>query len=192
MPTDSEGQPPLTELISPSRAVWAGRVSQHRREQIAARMAHPTHEGPTGPVQSERLALDLAQVRIAWATQVQERWLPVVKMLCRELDNVSSVVLCSSAGGAVATYGLASADVARASNLTGVLFGAAAALNESGLESVHLTAGITHTVVAPVHGTEMGQHVLAVTADGATIATPLITQTRRAAEELRGLLAGQP
>ena len=106
-------------------------------------MAHPLPQGPTGPVESERLALDLAQVRVAWASQVQERWLPVVKMLCRELDNVTSVVLCTSAGGAVATYGLASANVARSSNLTGVLFGSASALNDSELDSVHLSAGIT-------------------------------------------------
>jgi len=181
----------LTELISPSRAAWVGRVSQHRRDQVVARMAHPSSDGPTGPIPSERLALDLAQVRAAWASRVQEGWLPVVKTLCRELDTVSSVVLCTAAGAAVATYGLAPSGVARTSNLTGVLFGAAAALNESGLETVHLSAGHTHTVVAPVDGTEMGPHVLAVTATGANVG-PLVVHTRRAAEELGALLAPQP
>ena len=38
----------------------------------------------------------------------------------------------------------------------------------------------------------MGPHVLAVTAEGANVAAPLIAQTRLAAEELRGLLAVQP
>ena len=181
----------MTELISPSRAAWAGRVSQHRRDQIAARMAHSNPDGPTGPVQSERLALDLAKVRVAWASRVQESWLPVVKTLCRELDGITSVVLCTSAGAAVATYGLASSDVARISNLTGVLVGAASALNESDLEVVHLAAGLTHTVVAPVEGTEMGPHVLAVTAEGANAAA-VVGLTRSAALELRELLAAQP
>lgn len=181
----------MTELISPSRAAWAGRVSQHRRDQIAARMAHPTPDGPTGPIQSERLALDLAQVRVAWASRVQESWLPVVKTLCRELDSITSVVLCTSAGAAVATYGLESSGVARTSNLTGVLFGAASALHESGLEVVHMTAGLTHTVVAPVETTEMGPHVLAVSAEGAH-AGALVGLTRRAALELRELLVAQP
>lgn len=190
MPTASEGPPPLTELISPSRAAWAGRVSQHRRDQVAARMAHSAPQGPTGPVPSERLAMDLAQVRAAWASRVQESWLPVVKTLCRELDNITSVVLCTAAGAAVATYGLAPMGVARTSNLTGVLFGAAAALNEPELETVHLCAGQVHTVVAPVDGTEMGPHVLAVTAEGPN-AGPVVAHTRRAALELRRLLAAQ-
>ena len=180
----------MTELISPSRAAWAGRVSQHRRQQVVARMAHPTPEGPTGPVESERLALDLAQVRAAWASRVQESWLPVVKTLCRELDTISAVVLCTASGAAVATYGLAPSGVSRTSNLTGVLFGAAAALNDADLETVHLSAGQTHTVVAPVHGTEMGSHVLAVTAEGPN-AGPVVAHTRRAADELRALLAPQ-
>jgi hypothetical protein len=181
----------VTELLSPSRSAWSGRVSQHRREQVAARLAHPVSPGgPTGPVESDRLVLDLARVRVAWATRVQESWLPVVKALCRELESVSSVVLCTSAGATVATYGLGSSDEDRASNLTGVLLGAAAVLNGSEPDAVHLSAGHTHTAVAPVPGTEMGPHALAVTAVEAN-AAPVVAHTRRAAAELAGLLAPQ-
>ncbi|WP_157558985.1 hypothetical protein [Nocardioides sp. Soil774] len=156
------------ELISsPSstrRARWSGRASQHRRRQVGADAA------------SE------AQVEALWSSLVE---------VLRAMDDPSCAVLCTATGTPVAAYGLPKPEVPRVSRAAGTAF-ATHSRHDAGpsaeVETVELTTGRAHTVIASVPGAG-ADHLLAVTAEG--VSPPLLEAwTRRAAEDLGEALSG--
>lgn len=156
------------ELISPSstrRARWAGRASQHRRRQVGADTA------------SE------AQVEAFWSSLVE---------VLRAMDDPSCAVLCTAEGTPVAAYGLPKPEVPRVSREAGTAFASRSRDDSSPtlqeVETVELTTGRRHTVIASVPGGH-ADHLLSVTAEG--VSAPLLEAwTRRAAEDLGEALSG--
>ena len=156
------------ELISsPSstrRGRWTGRASQHRRRQ---------------------LGIDDA----ASEAQVEALWSSLVDVL-RAMDDPSCAVLCTAAGTPVAAYGLPKPEVPRVSREAGTAFATRSRDDATAheVETVELTAGRRHTVIASVPGTH-ADHLLSVTAEG--VSPPLLSAwTRRAAEDLGEALSG--
>jgi predicted regulator of Ras-like GTPase activity (Roadblock/LC7/MglB family) len=124
---------------------------------------------------------------------VQELWEPVAKRLLD--DTVSSVLLCTSAGKPLAAHGIPVGETSRVCGLTGALFGAGEALttathagDDSPIETVSITAGRSHTVVAALPAA-VGGHLVSVTAQGVSLGV-LLVRTRQAADELRVALSG--
>ena len=155
------------ELISSPaarrRTSWAGRASQHRRQQVGSRDARTD-------------------------AQVEALWLSLVEVL-RAMDDPSSAVLCTAGGTPVAAYSLPKPEVPRVSRQAGSAF--ATRTRPDGpvgeVETVELTAGRRHTVIASVPGAD-ADHLLSVTAEG--VSPPLLEAwTRRAAEDLRQALS---
>jgi hypothetical protein len=155
------------ELISSPatrrRTSWAGRASQHRRQQVGSRDARTD-------------------------AQVEALWLSLVEVL-RAMDDPSSAVLCTVEGTPVAAYGLPKPEVPRVSRQAGTAFATRTRPDGSvsEVETVELTAGRRHTVIASVPGAD-ADHLLSVTAEG--VSPPLLEAwTRRAAEDLRQALS---
>ena len=148
-------------------ASWAGRASQHRRQQVS---------------------------RDADGARVQYLWESLVEVL-RAIDSPSSALLCTADGAPVAAYGLHRTDLPRVSQETGTVFAARLQPVEDHpdaveVETVELTAGERHTVIASVPGSAQTDHLLAVTAEGVSL--PLLhSWTRRAAEDLREVLSAE-
>lgn len=168
------------QLISPPafrrRAVWAGRVSEHRRAQVCAR----------DPRSVARL---------------HDLWESLAEVL-RGIGSPASALLCTAGGEPVAASGLSGTDLSRAARRTWHEFAArtptATATATAGpdatpgaIETVELTSGQCHTVIASVPGSVHGDHLLSVTAEGVSLRL-LHAWTRLAAEDLRELLADQP
>lgn len=155
------------ELISSPaarrRTSWAGRASHHRRQQVGSRDARTD-------------------------AQVEALWLSLVEVL-RTMDDPSSAVLCTAEGTPVAAYGLPKPEVPRVSRQAGTAFSTRTRPDGSigKVETVELTAGRRHTVIASVPGAD-ADHLLSVTAEG--VSPPLLEAwTRRAAEDLRQALS---
>ncbi len=152
-------------------AAWAGRASHHRRRQV----------GTPG-------CASLAGVETLWESLVE---------VLRAIDSPSSALLCTADGAPVVSYGLSRTDVPRVSLETGTVFAARTAPADAApdvadeVETVELTAGERHTVIAAVPAAEQGDHLLAVTAEAVSLPV-LEAWTRRAAEDLSELLAAQP
>lgn len=167
---------------------WAGRASRHRREQVRARGPELEREGPTGPVESSR-AVSAAPD----AARVQELCAPVVQMLMRELDGLSSVLVCTTEGTPLAAFGLAEADPSGTARGTRAMFEAgggrpATRAAEVGTTTVKMTSGRMHTVIALVSIPEHGDHLLSVACEGAGLPVVLL-RTRQAADDLRAILS---
>lgn len=151
---------------------WSGRASQHRRDQV--RGTCPTESG----------------------TEVHLLWQSLVEVLS-SIDKPSSALLCTAKGAPVAAFGLPRTDLPLASRRTGRMFAtrshrhdAAAGARPGAVETLQLTSGLRHTVIASVPAGAMGDHLLCVTAEGVSL--PLLQAwTRRAAEELGEALADQ-
>ena len=166
---------------------WVGRASRHRREQVRARGPEAVREGPTGPVESSRTTA------APDAARVQELCAPVVQMLMRELDGLSSVLVCTAGGTPLAAFGIAEADASAAARGARSMFTAgggrpAARPGESGVTTVKLTSGPSHTVITLVDTPEHGDHLLSVACDGTSLAVVLL-RTRQAADDLRPILS---
>jgi hypothetical protein len=154
---------------------------------VRARGPESALEGPTGPVESTRA------VGAPDASRVQELCAPVVQMLMRELDGLSSVLVCTVGGTPLAAFGLAEADASSAARGARSMFTAgggrpAARAGEGGVTTVKLTSGATHTVITLVHTPEHGDHLLSVACQGTTLAAVLL-RTRQAADDLRPILS---
>lgn len=164
------------ELISrPARrrgSSWAGRASQRRREQVGDPVGGPD-------------------------TPVQHLWESLVEVL-RSIDSPSSALLCTADGAPVAAYGLPTADLPRASRRTERMFATRMPADcdvpdvaPEGVETLELTAGGRHTVIASVPAPHGGHHLLSVTAEG--VSQPVLEAwIRHVAEDLRELLSDQP
>lgn len=163
------------DLISPPShrrtASWAGRASQLRREQVRGRTTDT-------------------------AAGVHHLWESLVEVL-RSIDAPSSALLCTADGAPVAAYGLNRQDLPLASRRTGKMFaarthrlGAGTGTGPDAVETVELTSGLRHTVIASVPAHLQGDHLLCVSAEG--VSAPLLQAwTRRAAEDLCEVLADQ-
>ena len=161
------------QIISPPGlrrgASRAGRASQHRRQQVSLE---------------------------AEGARVQPLWESLVDVL-RAMESPSSALLCTADGFPVAAYGLPRTDLPKVSLETGSTFAARAVPTDAGadtargaVETVELTAGQRHTVIASVPGSALADHLLAVTAEGVSL--PLLQAwTRRAAEDLCEVLAAE-
>ena len=165
---------------------WAGRASRHRRDQVRARGPESALEGPTGPVASARAS------GTPDATRVQELCAPVVQMLMRELDGMSSVLVCTAGGKPLAAFGVAEADASAAARGARSMFtaggGRPAARGQAGVTTVKLTTGAMHTVITLVDTPDHGDHLLSVACDGEGLAAVLL-RTRQAADDLRPILS---
>lgn len=164
------------ERISPPSfrrgGVWAGRVSRHRRTQVGA-----------GDPES------VARLHALWESMAE---------VLGAIESPASALLCTAGGAPVAAYGLPGTDLPRASRRTWHEFAARTPTADAGqgatlgaIETLELTSGQRHTVIASVPGSVHGDHLLSVTAEGVS---PRLLQawTRLAAEDLRELLADQP
>lgn len=152
-------------------ASWAGRASQHRRQQVSS--------GGPAPV---------AMVHTLWESLVD---------VLRTIDSPSTALLCTADGAPVAAYGLPRTAVQGASLETGTAFASRTRPTEIGpglplahIETVEFTEGGRHTVIASVPGPANGDHLLSVTAEGVSLLV-LQAWTRQAAEDLRALLDAQ-
>jgi len=186
-------RPPLTSRNpTASGGSWAGRASQHRREQVRARGPVTEPEGPTGPVdarQGRRIAQQEAPVP---TIALEDIWAPVVERLARELDGLVSVVLCTTSGTALASHGLADAEVPGVARLTGSVFAAghslmAASHEGDGVETIKLASGRTRTIITTVREPGDGVGLLSVTAQDASVGVMLV-QAREASDMLEALL----
>jgi hypothetical protein len=144
-------------------------------------------EGPTGPVQSTR-AVDVPD-----AARVQELCAPVVQMLMRELDGLTSVLVCTAGGKPLAAFGLAEVDPRAAARGARSMFTAGggrppARPGDTGGTTVKLTSGPTHTVITLLSTPEHGDHLLSVACEGTGLPTVLL-RTRQAADDLRPILS---
>lgn len=148
---------------------WSGRASQRRRQQVCQET-----EGAC----------------------VQSLWESLVDVL-RAIESPSSALLCTVDGFPVAAYGLPRMDLPQASMETGTAFAARVAPGApdqgaaaGDVETVELTAGQSHTVIASVPGAAQSDHLLAVTAQDVSL--PLLQAwTRRAAMDLGEVLAAE-
>lgn len=156
------------ELISPpstrSGASWSARASRRRRDQLLGRA--PSADSP-----------------------VHHLWASLVDVLAA-IDGPSTALLATASGDPVAVHGLAGSDVARVARQDRAVFGARipAPLPDgpAPVETVELTLGLRHTVIASVPAG--GGHLLSVTAQGVSIQV-LEAWTRRLAEDLRAALS---
>lgn len=156
------------ELISlpstRSGAAWSARASRRRRDQLLART--PAADSP-----------------------VNQLWASLVDVL-GAIDGPSTALLATAGGDPVAVHGLAGSDVARVARQDRAVFGARipAALPDgpAPVETVELTLGLRHTVIASVPAG--GGHLLSVSAQGVSIQV-LEAWTRRLAEDIRTALS---
>ncbi len=159
-----------TQTTSPfgasAGASWVGRSSQRRRQQVS---------------------------RASDGDRVQPLWESLVDVL-QAIDTPSSALLCTADGFPLAAYGLPRTDLAQVSSETGTAFAARAeptapaAVTEGVVETVELSAGRRHTVIASVPGSADADHLLAITAEGVSL--PLLQAwTRQTAEDLREVLS---
>jgi hypothetical protein len=156
------------ELISSpstrSGASWSARAARRRRDQLLSRT--PAADSP-----------------------VHGLWASLVDVL-GAIDGPSTALLATASGDPVAVHGLAGSDVARVARQDRAVFGARvpAALPDgpAPVETVELTLGLRHTVIASVPAA--GGHLLSVTAQGVSIQV-LEAWTRRLAEDIRAALS---
>jgi hypothetical protein len=120
---------------------------------------------------------------------VHHLWASLVDTL-GAIDGPSTALLATAGGDPVAVHGLAGSDVARVARQDRAAFGARlpAALPEGPppVETVELTLGLRHTVIASVPAG--GGHLLSVTAQGVSIQV-LEAWTRRLAEDIRAAIS---
>jgi hypothetical protein len=158
------------ELISPpstrSGASWSARASRRRREQLLGRA--PAADSP-----------------------VQHLWASLVDVL-GAIDGPSTALLATAGGDPVAVHGLAGSDVARVARQDRAVFGARVPAplpdGPTPVETVELTLGLRHTVIASVPAKAGDGHLLSVTAQGVSIQV-LEAWTRRLAEDIRAALS---
>lgn len=156
------------ELISlpstRSGAPWSARASRRRRHQVLGRT--PAADSP-----------------------VHHLWASLVDVL-GAIDGPCTALLATAGGDPVAVHGLAGSDVARVARQDRAVFGARipAALPDgpAPVETVEVTLGLRHTVIASVPAG--GGHLLSVTAQGVSIQV-LEAWTRRLAEDIRAALS---
>ena len=139
---------------------WTGRTSRRGREALLEQSPGP--DSPVGPL---------------WASLVE---------VLGAIDGPSSALLATADGHAVAVHGLARSDVAVVARRSRAAF---AARTPGGpdpdrmVDTVELTLGLRHTVIASVPSPGRGRHLLTVTAQGVSVQV-LEAWTRRLADDI--------
>jgi hypothetical protein len=157
------------DLVSPHPLArggsWAGRASRRGRDKLLEQSPGP--DTPVGHV-----------------------WTSLVEVL-GALDGPSAALLARADGDAVAVHGLAKDDVARIARQSRAAF---AARTPGGpdpdevVDTVELTVGLRHTVIASVPAPTEERHLLTVTAQGVSVQV-LEAWTRRLADDMHEALA---
>lgn len=156
---------PVARPSSRQGPAWAGRASQHRRRQVAG--GGPEHDA------------------------INALWESLVEVL-RAIDSPSSALLCTADGVLVAAHGHARTDLPKVAAEVGTAFATrvpptAEERVPGEVETVELTSGQRHTVVASVPGPPDAVYLLAVSAEGVSLPV-LNAWTRHAAQDLREVL----
>jgi hypothetical protein len=157
------------DLVSPHPLArggsWAGRTSRRGRDKLLEQSPGP--DTPVGHV-----------------------WTSLVEVL-GALDGPSAALLARADGDAVAVHGLAKDDIARIARQSRAAF---AARTPGGpdpdevVDTVELTVGLRHTVIASVPAPTEERHLLTVTAQGVSVQV-LEAWTRRLADDMHEALA---
>lgn len=156
------------DLVSPhplARGRWAGRSSRRGRATLL--------EQAPGP-----------------GTPVCHLWTSLVDVLAA-LDGPSSALLATADGCAVAVHGLAKDDVSRIARQSRAAFAARTPGGpdpDEAVDTVELTVGLRHTVIASVPAPTEERHLLTVTAQGVSVQV-LEAWTRRIADDMHEALA---
>lgn len=152
------------DLVSPHPLArggsWSGRASRRGRAKLL--------EQPPGP-----------------GSPVGHLWASLVDVL-GAIDGPSSALLATADGDAVAVHGLASGDVARIARQSRAAFAARTPGGpdpDVAVDTVELTVGLCHTVVASVPASTGERHLLTVTAQGVSVQV-LEAWTRRLADDI--------
>ena len=107
------------------------------------------------------------------------------------LDGPSSALLATADGDAVAVHGLAKDDVSRIARQSRAAFAARTPGGpdpDEAVDTVELTVGLRHTVIASVPAPTEERHLLTVTAQGVSVQV-LEAWTRRLADDMHEALA---
>ena len=121
---------------------------------------------------------------------MEQAWPLVAQVLEHEIGSLSSALLCTREGAVLTALSMPDAEKAPAARVTGALVVAADALTSAGpgtqdaVETIQLSSGGSHTVVARVAASGSESLVLSVTAQDVSPGV-LLVQTRQAAEALR-------
>jgi len=102
------------------------------------------------------------------------------------IDGPSSALLATADGDAVAVHGLTRSDVARVARQSRAAFAARTPGGpdpDRAVDTVELTLGLRHTVIASVPAPGRERHLLTVTAQGASVQV-LDAWTRQLAQDL--------
>lgn len=157
------------DLVSPHPLArggsWAGRASRRGRGALL--------EQSPGP-----------------GTPVGHVWTSLVDVL-GALDGPSSALLATADGDVVAVHGLAKDDVAGIARRSRAAFAARTPGGpdpDEAVDTVELTMGLRHTVIASVPAPTEERHLLTVTAQGVSVQV-LEAWTRRLADDMHEALA---
>ena len=157
------------ELVTPHPlargASWTGRTSRRGREPLLEQSPGP--DSPVGGL---------------WASLVE---------VLGAIDGPSSALLATADGDALAVHGLAQADVARVARQSRAAFAARTPGGpdpDRAVDTVELTLGLRHTVIASVPSPESERHLLTVTAQGVSVQV-LEAWTRRLADDIHQALS---
>ncbi len=157
------------ELVTPHPlargASWIGRASRRGRAPLLEQSP-----GPGSPVGG------------LWASLVE---------VLGAIDGPSAALLATADGDPLAVHGLARTDVARVARQSRAAFAARTPGGpdpDLAVDTVELTLGLLHTVIASVPSPEGERHLLTVTAQGAS-AQVLEAWTRRLADDIHRALS---
>jgi hypothetical protein len=156
------------DLVTPhplARGAWPGRAFRRGSGPLVAQAP-----GPDSPV--GRL------------------WASLVEVLA-SIDGPSSALLATADGDPVAVHGLARADVSRVARQSRAAFSTRTPGGpdaDRAVDTVELTLGLRHTVVASVPSPGTERHLLTVTAQGVSVQV-LEAWTRRLADDIHEALA---
>jgi hypothetical protein len=157
------------ELVAPNPLAragsWTGRASRRGREPLLQQAPGPD-------------------------TAVGALWASLVEVL-EAIDGPSSALLATADDDALAVHGLTRADVARVARQSRVAFAVRTPGGpdpDRSVDTVELTLGLRHTVVASVPLPTSERHLLTVTAQGVSVQV-LEAWTRRLADDIHQALS---
>ncbi len=147
-------------------AVWRGRASEHRRQQVRDLAPAVVQDGPTGPVDLDGRELPRGTGALA---SISPLWRSVVDVL-DAMEAPSSALLCSASGFPIKAYGYDQSDLVAAARVAGRTFALrrATTVPDADAVAVEVVAGTTQTVMMAIPSAQ-GEHLLAVTADGVSM-----------------------
>ena len=151
---------------------------------------HPLARGVSRPGRVPRRGREkLVEQSPGPGSPVAPLWASLVDVL-GAIDGPTSALLATADGDAVAVHGLTQDDIARVARQSRAAFAARAAGGpdpEHAVDTVELTVGMCHTVIASVPSAGE-RHLLTVSAQGVSVQV-LEAWTRRLADDMHEALA---